>query len=155
MHYCDSSFLGGASVPASRNFAGEVRRFWRAGRSPHHSEGELTFCDPYERSYRQAVEERDEIRCRHVHATVRVWPAERRFIAKSVDVNKALESVHVSAAVMPRLKSFEPKNAVDNRCLPVAFPHQTYCFSAAKNSADHMASSNFARDPVQSQRGLL
>src|SRR5437867_11576808 len=102
--------------------------FWRA---------ELS--NPDQRPNGQKIIKRNQIPSRHMDAAVRGGTAQSGFVAIAMDVDIAIEGVHIPAAVRARLQAFQPKDAMHNRSIRQPLPGQTDWFATAKDRADGMS----------------
>ncbi len=111
--------------------------------------------DPDQCPQRKLPIERQEIGGAQVNTTVRSGASQRRFIARSMDVNVAPKAVHVSATIESFLKSLQPKNAMGNWSAGLALPGEPDRTSSAKNCTDGPTRANFLRYAVQAQRSSI
>src|ERR1051325_11758726 len=88
-------------------------------------------------------------------AAARGRSAERRLVARPMDVDVAVEGVHAAAAIDRGFQAFEPEDAVRNRRIRQTAPGVADHFAAFEHSARGPATANFLRDAVQTGRSAI
>ena len=115
---------------------------------------QLVFADKHKRAFGHNIEERQQIRGGEVDAALRIRLAEVRFVAHAVDVNVTVVTVDCAALIKGWLKPAEPKNAIGDARVGVAFAVCADRFPAFENGADWFACADFFSDAMEAERGL-
>ena len=86
-----------------------------------------------------------------MNATLRIGMAEVRFVTHAVDVNIAVVAVDCAAFVKSGFKPAEPKNAIGDACVRVAFAVCADRYSAFENCTNRRTRADFFGNALEAE----
>jgi hypothetical protein len=115
-----------------------------------------TLTNPYQRSRRQQIEERNNFGVGQMNAAAGSGPANAGLVGRAVNINVTRMRIHIATAIEARLQSIEPQDACGDlgigkfrlRCM-------SDNFARFENRPRPLPCPNFFRDAMQSQGSLI
>ena len=81
--------------------------------------------------------------------------AQRRFVARAVNVNVTRMRIHVAATVEAGFQPFQPEDARGDDGVGKPFPGEANRLAVFEHRADGPSTADFFRDPMQAERGAI